>query len=726
MAEDTPRKLLLPGSTASDLSSEVLEEREARVNLDTNRIHLGDGVTPGGVPFASGAEVDNLVGQAEASAEAAETYANFFRRAGLIYPTMPPYLDGSVLRFSGFYQKTTNGYADRAPPSGLWYEINVPTDVGIGTNFLYLDVATNTLALDPVYAPSADLGTDNKPVLGHFAGGSFTSYIPFADIVDNQFGGEHPGVAGLKGSQTFSRSASDLGDLLAVGLFQGWSASGGNPVVVGGLFLQQKAPFLFARVFVRALDGGAPEAPTLETFRESFFYDPSGGLEFQGTFTFEKQYSPTLRSYILTLDKRVANDRIGFRVSLAQTGGRTFMLAGVQVNASVNPRTAIPTLAPTGGGAAPSLADFLVPREIALFAGDGEVRLHPSQIFADRPSKNAPMSVITEGVSNTWPVVPAERHVPLQASSLSDGQVITLVRYFPNLSPTTRQFARLTVRKIPVNGLVGKTIGIAFIGDSKVDDVETASRVQAILESYGAVVSRTGTLTNYDAADQLRRHEGRSGARLSDYTGARTTFMAPTSPEAYLASANYPGRYSKNPFLFTSSAPGNHGGLIFDYVQYEGAFESELTPHGYVVLDLGTNDKLDFVSQKDLFDFTVAEYTTIVNSLLSAGKRVVIAPMGVGWEPYSNEVQCRSGYTIIKAVLHVANVVFNQPNRVRVSGAWCRMDPFGWGDMSPRWSDTSTGTFTGLLADPTHPKGSVRYDAAAAIAADLAYLALQP
>jgi len=61
MADDTPRKLLLPRSTNSDLSVEVLGESEIRYNLDTGNAHIGDGVTPGGQPFVSLSEGSDAV-----------------------------------------------------------------------------------------------------------------------------------------------------------------------------------------------------------------------------------------------------------------------------------------------------------------------------------------------------------------------------------------------------------------------------------------------------------------------------------------------------------------------------------------------------------------------------------------------------------------------------------------------------------------------------------------
>lgn len=63
MADDTTpdRKLLLPGSADADLRAEVLEEREMRFNFGSKRVHVGDGVTLGGIPFASGDEVDEAL-----------------------------------------------------------------------------------------------------------------------------------------------------------------------------------------------------------------------------------------------------------------------------------------------------------------------------------------------------------------------------------------------------------------------------------------------------------------------------------------------------------------------------------------------------------------------------------------------------------------------------------------------------------------------------------------
>lgn len=64
MADDTPRKLLAPGSTNATIMGTVLDEREVRYNLDTKRIHVGDGVTPGGYVFATAGEIGTVADEA--------------------------------------------------------------------------------------------------------------------------------------------------------------------------------------------------------------------------------------------------------------------------------------------------------------------------------------------------------------------------------------------------------------------------------------------------------------------------------------------------------------------------------------------------------------------------------------------------------------------------------------------------------------------------------------
>lgn len=53
MANNTPRKLLAPGSTNAVIMATVLAEREVRYNLTTKNLHVGDGTTPGGYAFVS-------------------------------------------------------------------------------------------------------------------------------------------------------------------------------------------------------------------------------------------------------------------------------------------------------------------------------------------------------------------------------------------------------------------------------------------------------------------------------------------------------------------------------------------------------------------------------------------------------------------------------------------------------------------------------------------------
>ncbi|WP_288338604.1 hypothetical protein [uncultured Sphingomonas sp.] len=639
---------------------------------------------------------------------------------GLIYPWAAPYIDGGVLRVPRFFQRKTGAYADRAPADGaMWYEIADPVDYNAGNSLVYFDVAANALALANIYALPGDIGSDAKPVIGQFSGGAFHAISGTAALLDNEFAGGVTGVAGEYRPGTTAEQVSGIAELAAQNLYFGWTAPAGQVAAIGGLFARSDQKFAFARVFVRSMDGGDLVAPNFETFDETHLRDPAGGLVGNGQGVLEKRYSPTLASYLLVVNKAIPSAAVGLRAVLIQPAGRQLLLAGLQF-ASTNDPAAVVPLVDRNAVAVEKLGRMLLPREIATFA-DRPFTLYPQQIIDTRPAE-ALMSVSGDAAIDSAPISTGKTAVRVDPAGWADGETMLIARAFDGRMENVRQAARVTLRKVPAAAMNGKSIDLLFMGDSKVDDFETANEICAILQGYGAAVTRTGTLAGWDAAAQTnRQHEGRSGAKFADYVGKSVTGMAPVSPSDYIAMPVYPDRYAHNPFLFPGSGTGSYNGLIFDYGRYFSAYSSILTPHDTVVVDLGTNDKADFGQTDDLIAFTDLSVTTIAQSILATGRKVIFAPVGVGWQAYANSVQRLGGYAILRGALRAINRI-NDPATARVAAAWAQMDPFAFGSINAQAVDADTGVFTGTLVDPTHPKGSVRWQEAECVAAHIAQM----
>lgn len=642
------------------------------------------------------------------------------RQNGFVFTWAAPYIDGTTLRVPRFFQRLTGAYADRAPAGGaFWYEIADAVDYNAGNSIVYFNVATNSLALANIYAQPADIGTDAKPIIGQFSGGAFNSLSKTAILAANEFPGGISGVAGVMGSGTTAVQVSGIPELTGQNIYFGWTAPAGQTAAIGDLFARTDQTFAFARVFVRATDGGAPIAPFFETFDETYLRDPSGGLVSRGQAVLEKLYSPTLASYLLVVNKAIPSGAIGLRAVLVQPAGRQLLLAGLQFAASNDPAAVVP-LVDRNAVAVEKLGRMLLPLEIAAFE-DRPFTLYPQQIIDTRPTR-ALLSVSGDAVIDSAPIVTGEACVRIDPAGWTDGETMLIERAFDGRLENLRQGARVTLRKVPAAAMSGKSIGALFMGDSKVDDFETANAICTILQGYGATVTRTGTLAGWDAAAQTNRlHEGRSGAKLADYVGKSIAGMAPVAPADYLAMPIYPDRYAHNPFLFPGTGTGSYNGLIFDYGRYLAAYNSILAPHDTVVVDLGTNDKADFGQTDDLTAFVDVAMTTIIQSIRAAGKKVIVAPPGVGWQTYANTVQRLGGYAVFRGILRAVNRI-NDPSTARVAAAWAQMDPFAFGSINAQAVDADTGVFTGQLVDPTHAKGSVRWQEAACVAAHIAQM----
>lgn len=677
----------------------------------------------------------NAAAAAASAAAAATSSAGAVKRVGLvervgpIYPWAAPYVDGGTLRIPRFFHRMDGAYADRAPDGGaMWYEVRDAVDYNAGNSVAYYEAASNSVLLANVYAQPADLGSDARPVIGTFSGGSFTGAVRTAPLLLNDFPGNVTGVGDTLGSVTTPCRVNAL-ELANLRLYYGWTAPAGGVIAVGGLFSQSDLPYCFNRVFVHALDGqslfnadGTPRAvPTFETYSADHVRDPSIGLESRGAGLFEKRYSDTLASFILVGNRAITPGAVGLRVVLAQPAGRNLLLAGLQFAATCDPSAIIPVIH-IDGVCKSAVGHLYVPDEIAFFEDRG-FTLYPAQMIDTRPI-SALMTVSGDGPVSTTPVFTGRDAIAVDPRGIVDGSTLLVSRAFEGRLADVRQTKRVVARKVPAAAVAGKSIRMLFLGDSKVADVLTANQVEAILEGYGANVTRAGTLVQWDGATN-QRHEGRSGTRLADWLGKRVDNMQRTTPADYIAAPVYdrdtPGvidRIRRNPFLFAANGTGSFDGWAFDYVKFLAAYDSILQPHDIVGMDLGTNDKVDFARADDLTDFMDFGYTHMIGSTLAGGKKVLISAIGNGWMRSANEYQRIGGYAIFKGIMRAVRRL-NDP-RVRLAGAWAQMSPLAFGTVTTSAINQDTATETGPLADPTHPAGSNRYENAACLSAHTA------
>jgi len=661
-------------------------------------------------------QVAGLRGPAHPTAIAFDDQLNLLERNGSVYSYAAPYIDGSVLRWPSFFQRVLGGtYVERLPSNGAkWFEVTVPLAEVEGRFLVYYDAADNTVKKLAVYSDTSGLGGDDKPVLAQVASGALNAGVKSAPILRNDFDANSMGRPTLLGVDTSMVRTNGYAEVAGMGIFIGY-ASTDRVVSVGGLFSSPEAQRMFARVFVYDADAapGTPIVPDFETFNAAHLADRSTGLTTRGA-VLEKVYSNRLRSYLV--DNRAASTKMVGIQAVLNTSGRNVILAGLQFAASNDTTAVVPVIDLGGRPQGDRFGKIYFPPELAIFS-DRPINLYPTNFIDRRPMDGDLMTLSRDGETGArQPVAAAGKiAIPVSPESISDGDALVLARHFDYPLRDQVQYRPITARKVTPAQLAGKTIKLAFIGDSKVEDAVTATAVEQILEAYGATVERYGTLGEGTAL-----HEGRGGKTLADYVGkVRTNIPPVAAPADYIGSA---GRSFLNPFLFAGTGTGSYDGYIFDYAQYQAAYASIIGGvANLAVVDLGTNDMPLATNEDEFTDFIDQGTTRIITSVRSTGTKVLITPPAVAWNSYWYEVYTRMGYPLLRGLMRAVKR-FNDPLNVRLSSSFAQMSPFAYGEYQPSQVDDDTGMILGAFKDDTHPKREVRTQDAIAIAADIAVM----
>ncbi|WP_395326948.1 SGNH/GDSL hydrolase family protein [Novosphingobium sp. BL-8H] len=635
-------------------------------------------------------------------------------RLGPIYSYSAPYIDGTVLRWPAFYQRMANNtFAERAPADGQkWFEVGVPLGEEQGRFLVYYDATDNTLKTQTIYGSMTGLGSDTKPVLAHVGAGVLTSGIKPATIVSNDFDANSKGRPTVMGVDTTLVRTNTYSDLAGLGIFVGY-ASTDQFARVGGLFSSPEAQRVFTRVFVYDADGtpGTPIVPDFETFNAQYLVNRSQGLTSRGAIL-EKIYSTRLRSYLV--DNRAATtDMAGIQAAL-NTGGRNVILAGLQIAASNDPNFVVPLINLAGSPKGDKFGSMYFPNEIAMFS-DRKINLYPAN-FIDRRPMEADLVTLSRGTEG-GALAPVAGHgqsiVAVDPSTIVDGETLTIAHHFNHPIPDQRQFKNVVARKVTPAQMAGKTFKVAFIGDSKVEFSQTADAVVAILAGYGATVQRVGTLGSGASV-----HEGRGGKTLAEYVGKdRTTLPPVATPADYINSSQ---RSFLNPFVVPGSGTGSYDGYIFDYAQYRTAYASITGGNAdLAIVDLGSNDLVQWSNQDDFTAFVDEAMTRIITSIRGTGTKVLITPPAVAWDSYWYEVYTRMGYPLLRGLMRAVKRV-NDPLNVRLSSAFTQMSPFAFGGYTASQVDADIDLSYGLITDRIHLFQEVRTQDAVAMAADIA------
>lgn len=645
-------------------------------------------------------------------------------RNGSIYSHGAPYIDGDILRWPGFFQRIAGGgYEERAPASSQrWYEVDVPVEAFEGNALVYYDSTDNSIKITTIFLPlPAGVGGDAKPILAQISRGTLNSVIAPAVLLTNDFDANATGRPDLIGETTDIIVTSAISELAALEIGTAYKSSG-TTVAVGGVFGRPEARYAYARVFVYDADTspGAPIVPGFDMFSGAHLIDQATGLTSRGSGVLEKIYSSRLRSYLLDTKLIPTGGMVGLRASLARAS-RNVWLAGLQFSTSDDPAALVPV---QEIDASPDRGDFgkmYFPTEIAVF-DDRDITLYPAN-FTDRRLMDAGYISLSRRVESTLPPVAAggSIQIPVAASRLANNDQLRMTRHFDWPIRDQVQFCNINVRKIVNADLAGKTIDALFLGDSKVDDVDTAVAAKTLLTAKGATVNLLGTLFGYDAGGNQVYHEGRSGRSLADYVGKDRSEMAyVATPADYIAAPNFPNRYALNPFLSTGSGTGSFDGYIFDYAGYLTKYASIIggVPD-VVVIDLPTNDLHEWTDLAAFTDFVDVGFTRIITSIRGTGAKVLLAPAGYSWSNYWFALWTRSGPAFWRGIMRAVKR-FNDPLNVRISSAFAQMSPFAYGQMTATTIDADTGLSLGHATDVTHPKIEVRSQGATAIAADIA------